>query len=59
VYRDLPKGRIATLGILGNHDYGPNWNHPEIAQRVVELVTPLGVSVLRNQTVVIQRVNSR
>ena len=50
IYRDVPKGRIATLGILGNHDYGPNWNHPEVAQGIVERIAPLGVTVLRNQT---------
>ena len=50
IYRDFPKGRMATLGILGNHDYGPNWNHPEIAQGIVDRITPFGVTVLRNQT---------
>ncbi len=51
VYRHFPKGRLATLGIPGNHDYGPNWNHPEIADRVVEAVTPFGIRVLRNDLV--------
>ena len=50
VYRHLPAGKMATLGILGNHDYGPAWRHPEIAQRIVDRVTERGVSVLRNQT---------
>lgn len=49
VYRRLPKGRTATFGILGNHDYGPNWAHPEIAARVVETVEPFGVKILRNE----------
>jgi predicted MPP superfamily phosphohydrolase len=48
VYRFFPKGRMATLAILGNHDYGPAWSHPEIAQRVVDTVRPLGITVLRN-----------
>ena len=48
VFRSFPKGRLATLATLGNHDYGPRWSHPEIAQRVVDTVTPLGVTVLRN-----------
>ncbi len=26
VYRHFPKGRLATLAILGNHDYGPEWS---------------------------------
>lgn len=48
VYREVPKGRLATIGVLGNHDYGPAWRHPEIAQQVAELVESLGVAVLRN-----------
>lgn len=51
VYRHVPKGRIATLGILGNHDYGPNWSHPEIAAQIVDRVSAHGVRVLRNETI--------
>lgn len=50
VYRHFPKGRMATLAILGNHDYGPNWAHPEIALRVVDTIRAFGITVLRNQT---------
>ncbi len=49
VYRHFPRGRMATLAILGNHDYGPNWAHPKMAERVVETITPFGITVLRNQ----------
>ena len=49
VYRHFPRGRLATVGVLGNHDYGPAWKHPEIADRVAERVAPYGITVLRNQ----------
>ena len=49
IYRHFPKGRLATLAILGNHDYGVNWSHPEVAQQVVDIVQPLGLTVLRNE----------
>jgi uncharacterized protein len=49
VYRRFPNGRLATLAILGNHDYGHAWSSPEIAQRLVEAVQPFGIVVLRNQ----------
>ena len=49
LYRHFPKGRMATLAILGNHDYGLNWAHPEIAARVVDTIQGFGISVLRNQ----------
>jgi uncharacterized protein len=48
VYRHFPRGRLATLGVLGNHDYGSAWSHPEIAHQIVEIVTPLGLTMLRN-----------
>jgi predicted MPP superfamily phosphohydrolase len=49
IYRQFPKGRMATLAIPGNHDYGPGWSHPEIAHALVEMVQPLGIRVLRNE----------
>jgi uncharacterized protein len=49
VYRHFPRGRMATLAILGNHDYGPNWAHPGIAAAVVGAVEPFGITVLRNE----------
>jgi predicted MPP superfamily phosphohydrolase len=49
VYRHFPRGRMATFAILGNHDYGPNWAHPEIAEHVVATGQSFGITVLRNQ----------
>jgi len=49
LFHHAPRGRIATLGILGNHDYGRNWSHPEIADQVVATATSFGVHILRNQ----------
>jgi predicted MPP superfamily phosphohydrolase len=48
VYRYFPRGRIATLAILGNHDYGVNWAFPEVAERLVRTVADFGITVLRN-----------
>jgi uncharacterized protein len=55
VYQHFPRGRMATLGILGNHDYGPNWEHPEIAARVVETMEMSGITILRNQRSEVER----
>jgi predicted MPP superfamily phosphohydrolase len=49
IYPHFPKGRLATLAVLGNHDYGAGWAHPEVAQQVVDIVQPLGITVLRNE----------
>jgi uncharacterized protein len=48
-YRHFPAGRLATVGIPGNHDYGPGWSHPEIADRVVAIAQHSGIVMLRNQ----------
>ena len=49
VLAHLPRGRLATLGILGNHDYGRNWSEPEVAKRVVGEAERAGMRVLRNE----------
>jgi predicted MPP superfamily phosphohydrolase len=49
VLAHLPRGRIATLGILGNHDYGRRWAEPAVAQRVVSEAERAGIRILRNE----------
>jgi uncharacterized protein len=50
VLRAFPRGRIGTVGALGNHDYGPRWQHIEIADRITRVAADAGISVLRNET---------
>lgn len=49
IYRESPHGRLATVGVLGNHDYGPRWSHPEIAARLAAQLRVHGVRILRNE----------
>jgi len=49
MYRDAPRGRLGTFGIFGNHDYGPGWSHPEVAERLGATLRDLGVRLLRNE----------
>ncbi len=49
LFERAPRGRLGTLGILGNHDYGPRWSRPEIADEVAATAGAFGVRVLRNQ----------
>jgi uncharacterized protein len=51
VYRDASRGRLATFGILGNHDYGPEWAHPEVAARLAKGFEASGIRILRNEVV--------
>ena len=49
VFPSLPTGTRATFGILGNHDHGPNWAHPEAAHKIADLAQSAGVRMLRNE----------
>jgi predicted MPP superfamily phosphohydrolase len=49
VLAHLPQGRWATLGILGNHDYGRRWAEPEVAANIVREAERVGMRVLRNE----------
>jgi len=49
VYQHAPHGRLATVGIFGNHDYGPGWRHPEFAAALQPVLADLGIRVLRNE----------
>jgi predicted MPP superfamily phosphohydrolase len=49
MFPHLPRGRVGTVASLGNHDYGPGWAHPEVADRLAEIAGQAGVRVLRNE----------
>jgi predicted MPP superfamily phosphohydrolase len=49
VLSHLPHGRLGTMAILGNHDYGRGWAEPAVAARVVAEVERTGARVLRNE----------
>ncbi|MFK8101254.1 MAG: metallophosphoesterase [Saprospiraceae bacterium] len=42
------KGKLGTLAVLGNHDYGENWKEHEVATEVVHRLSSAGIQVLRN-----------
>ena len=49
VLEHLPRGRLATIGILGNHDYGWHWRMEDVAERVSQIVRATGITLLRNE----------
>jgi predicted MPP superfamily phosphohydrolase len=49
VLRTLPRGRVATVAVLGNHDYGFGWRMPDVAAAVERELRDAGVTVLDNQ----------
>ena len=50
----LPLGSRGTVGILGNHDYGPGWARRDVADRIAALAGEAGVRVLRNEVAEIE-----
>jgi predicted MPP superfamily phosphohydrolase len=51
VYAHLPQGSIATLGVLGNHDYGLSWTDATVAADVQRLLKECGLRMLRNEMI--------
>jgi hypothetical protein len=51
VYAQLPQGKIATLGVLGNHDYGLRWDNARVAAQLQGILKDSGLTVLRNEAV--------
>lgn len=49
VFPHLPKGKLGTTAILGNHDYGKNWAEESWAQKVIAALDMVGIPVLRNE----------
>ena len=42
-------GSLGTVGILGNHDYGPNWLENDVADEITAVLTTAGLTMLRNE----------
>jgi predicted MPP superfamily phosphohydrolase len=53
VLRHLPIGRLGTVGALGNHDYGIQWRHVEVADQISQIAADAGIRVLRNEEQII------
>ena len=48
VLSHLRPARLATLGVLGNHDYGRRWNQFGVADVLTARLRDLGIDILRN-----------
>jgi uncharacterized protein len=49
-----PRGRLGTIGILGNHDYGFGWRMADVAEEVSRIVRASGITVLRNKALTVE-----
>jgi uncharacterized protein len=50
VLEGLVPGRLATVGILGNHDYTRSHRNIKVADRLTARLTGLGLRMLRNES---------
>lgn len=57
VFQHAVKGNLATLGILGNHDYGRAWGERAVADDIVSILQQQGVQMLRNEQVQVAGLN--
>ncbi len=49
VYDHAVYGKLGTLGVLGNHDYGKDWLEAPVADRVAKILVDKGIHILRNE----------
>ena len=54
---NIVKGEIATIGILGNHDYGPNWSENSVAEKVSDILRSKSIQLLRNESAEVNGLN--
>jgi predicted MPP superfamily phosphohydrolase len=54
VLEAFPHGRLATLAILGNHDYGRGWSELAVADHVAGVAAKAGITVLRNEAQIVR-----
>lgn len=47
----LPRGKLGTVAVLGNHDYGEAWRQSGVADAVSRMLSGIGCVVLRNEAV--------
>ena len=48
VLSHFPRGKLATIGILGNHDYGVRWKDVQVADVVTAIAEDAGLDMVRN-----------
>jgi predicted MPP superfamily phosphohydrolase len=54
VLEHLTPPPLGCFAVLGNHDYGEAWSHPEVAAGLAARLTGLGIQLLRNDSRVVE-----
>lgn len=51
------KGKLGTVGILGNHDYGKDWAEQKVADQITMQLEKSGIKILSNTQTTIEGLN--
>ena len=51
------KGKLGTVGILGNHDYGKGWAEQKVADQITSQLEKTGIKILSNAQTEIEGLN--
>ncbi len=57
VFEHIVVGKLGTVGVLGNHDYGKNWAENDVADAIVQILADKGLPILRNESKEIDGLN--
>ena len=57
VLKHTVTGKLGTIGILGNHDYGKNWAEQAVADRISDQLEKANIKLLKNQQIEISGLN--
>lgn len=53
----FPTGKLGSVGILGNHDYGIEYKEEHVAQNIINQLASRDIKILRNQSQQIEGLN--
>jgi uncharacterized protein len=57
VFEHVVIGKMGTVGVLGNHDYGKKWSESDVANKIVDILAEKGVQILRNEQKMLNGLN--
>jgi uncharacterized protein len=57
VFQHVVMGKLGTVGILGNHDYGKSWKESDVADNIVKILMDKGLTMLRNEQIEVHGLN--
>lgn len=50
IFKHVVTGKYGTVGVLGNHDYGDNWEEQNVANAITVCLENSGVEILSNKS---------